>query len=333
MDALIGALETRVSEAWRALRLGHRPDLAEPERIDILKGRKEKKTVCRLVGGGPSRTDVIAKHYRLATGLVERAIYDAVLPRVPALSLHCYGLVEELNATRCWLFLEDAGGEPYSVSVEEHRRLAGRWLGLLHAAVSRPPTARLPDRGPEYYLERLRTARSTIVANRGNPAFKPRDAETLDAILLQLDSLEASWDEVQRLCEAMPTTIVHGDFVPKNVRIRPSDSGPALLSFDWACAGWGNPAVDLAQTPASSDRFAASPDLASYWDVVRDHWPDCELDLVRQWAQLGSVFRSLASIGWACRGLAFEWVDEHIAEMRVAQSVIARDARAVGRVA
>jgi len=324
MDTLIGIFESRAATAWRDLR----PELGEPERIEILKGRKERKMVFRLVGAGPSRTDVIAKRYRLTTGLVERAIYDVVLPRLPVPSLRSHGFVEEADGTRCWLFLEDAGGEPYSVSVEDHRRLAGRWLGLLHTSAPQAPAAGLPDRGPGHYLECLRTARARIAAHRENATASPHRSAVLGAMLLWLDALEARWDAVERFCDAMPRTVVHGDFVPKNLRVRPGEAGLALLCFDWGCAGWGHPAADLAQRPASSDRFSASPDLAAYWSVVREHWPEYGLAMVSQWANLGGVFRSLASISWASRSLASTSVDKHIAEMLVGQAAIARALRA-----
>jgi hypothetical protein len=323
MGALTEIVERQAREAWSALQ----PALGEPERIDLLKGRKERKTVCRLVGAGPSRTDVIAKRYRLSSGRIERAIYDDVLPRLPLPSLRCYGLAEEANGTRCWLFLEDAAGEPYSIALEEHRRLAGHWLGFLHTSVPGAPTAPLSDHGPSHYLERLRTTRAVIVASRANPAIGASHTKTLNAIDRQLDVLEERWELVEQRCAAMPRTVVHGDFVPKNLHVRSNACAPALLCFDWACGGWGSPAVDLAQAPSSSDRFSASPDLAAYWSVVRDHWPTYSLRSIEEWANIGSMFRALASMCWASRSLASEWVDEPITEMRVAQSLIGRAVR------
>jgi len=331
------ALERQVVEAWGRLR----PERAAPDRVEVLEGPKDKKTVCRLAGAGPGRSAVIGKRYRLAKGRIEHAIYTEVLSRMPAPALRCYGVVEEADGAYCWLFLEDAGGERFAPFADEHRALAGRWLGLLHTSAARGPAPPgLPDRGPGYYLERLREARQTIDAGRDNPALSADDGQTLDTIRSQCDALEAGWPGIERLCAEMPHTVIHGDFVKKNLRVRPavgggdggSDGGGDgrldLLVFDWGSAGWGVPAADLAQPLAPSARFSANPDLAAYWAAVREHWPSFTLDTIRRWANVGSVFRSIVSLGWAARSLGFAWVEGHMVKMRVDQAIIARAMRA-----
>ena len=37
----------------------------------------------------------------------------------------------------------------------------------------------------------------------------------------------------------MPFTVVHGDFTEKNIRVRTTGTGIAILPFDWGNAGWG----------------------------------------------------------------------------------------------
>jgi Ser/Thr protein kinase RdoA (MazF antagonist) len=225
--------------------------------------------------------------------------------------------VGEADDQFCWLFLEDVGGVRYSALVEEHRRLAARWLGILHTSTERPSVeSRLPDRGPSYFLECLRSARVRILGALANPCLSTDDLGVLEAILSRCEGLESRWDRVEGLCAAMPRTIVHGDFKEKNARIRAGASGAVLMPFDWACSGVGAPAIDLAQPPRPSSGFSCHPDLEAYWVVVRERWPALDLESVRRWAILGTVLRSLAALSWAAPGLSHEWVDKPMIEIR-----------------
>jgi hypothetical protein len=60
-------------------------------------------------------------------------------------------------------------------------------------------------------------------------------------------------------------------------------------------AGWGVPAIDLAQDTLRS----VSPDLCAYWLVVRHSWPHLDLEDIRRLADLGGAFRRLVVISWA----------------------------------
>jgi aminoglycoside phosphotransferase (APT) family kinase protein len=322
-------LESLALEAWGRLR----PGSAVPAQIDILKGRREpaRRGAYRLAGAGPKGAPVIAKRCPTAKACVEHTIYAEVLPHLPLPTPHYYGLVEEKDGTCCWLFLEDVGAERYSSGNEEHRRLAGRWLGALHTSAARlAVAARLPDRGPGHYLERLRSARSRILGNLANPALEAADLAVLRMIVSQCEALEARWHQVERFCAGLPRTVVHGDFAEKNVRVRTRPSATALLPFDWSNAGWGVPAIDLAQSPLPSARFAANPDLAAYWAVVRDHWPACDLRAVRQWGQLATLFRLLAAVAWSAASLGQEWVEKTMTALRFYQTALDREVQTAG---
>src|SRR4051794_21792084 len=84
-------------KAWRALR----PGRGDPERVDLLRGRHTKawkRTVYRLAGAGPGGAAVIAKRCRTEVAVLERTIYEEVLPHLPAPALRYYGFVEEPGA-------------------------------------------------------------------------------------------------------------------------------------------------------------------------------------------------------------------------------------------
>src|SRR5262249_9509791 len=103
-----------------------------PERIEVLE-RTTKSTVCRLVGLEAGRRTVIAKRCRAATGILEKLVYEEILPRAAMPSLAFHGMIEEPDGAYGWVFLADAVGETYSPADAEHRALAARWLAALHA--------------------------------------------------------------------------------------------------------------------------------------------------------------------------------------------------------
>src|SRR5262245_34022806 len=315
-------LEFPAIKAWRELR----PALVQPDMIEILKGRKEmaRRRAYRLAGVGSDGSAVIAKWCRRAKALIEHTIYEEILRYLPVPTLRGYGLVEEKDGEFCWLFLEDAGEERYSPFIEEHRRLAARWLGLLHTSAARVALGtRLPDRGQGHYLWRLRSARDRILGTLANPALNADNHAVLEAILSQCAILESRWNQVERLCEGMPCTVVHGDFTEKNIRVRTTGTEIAILPFDWGNAGWGVPAIDLAQSPLPFIGFTGNPDIAAYWEVVRDHWPSFDLQTIQQWANLATIFRALTAINWNALSLAYEWVESPMVWMRLYREAMA----------
>jgi Phosphotransferase enzyme family len=306
-----------------------RPGRAGPGRVENLT-KKRKTPIFRLVDAGPGGAAVIAKRCRQATAWVERTVYEEVLPRLPVTAPRLYGAVEE-DAEFCWLFLEDASGELYSPQAEEHRALAGRWLGVVHTSAARVAgAARLPDRGPGHYLEHLRAARDAAVRGLANPTLTADQTPELGRIAAQCDALEARWGEVQTFCARIPPTLVHGDLVIKNVRVRTGPAGAALLPFDWETAGWGVPAADLARLVFERKTSCLSPDLATYRSVVREAWPHLGDQDVQRLADLGRVFRLLAMMSWICWGLAVESGGKALGNMRLYRVEVAKAAQAFG---
>jgi len=98
--------------------------------------------------------------------------------------------------------------------------------------------------------------------------------------------------------------LVHGDFQPKNIRIRRSNGPASVLVLDWEMAGWGNPAVDLAP-PAAAD-MVSHVDLDSYAAEVCGAWPGVDAAAIRRISIAGLVLRRLAAMDWATESLHFE---------------------------
>ena len=280
----------RAVKAWRQIH----PECFEPRSIEVLKLERKKSAVYRLTGVGLNGLALIAKRCLTETATIERVVYERLLPRLSMPVLTYYGFVPEPEGDFCWLFIADAGAHEYSLESADHRALAGRWLGTVHNC-SRLSDAQalLPDRGPSYYLQLLRSTRTELLARVGNPVLSADEVALLQMVAAHCDVIEAHWAEVERLCEGLPRTLVHGDFVIKNLRVQTGTPGPALLVYDWEMAGWGMPATDLAQIERS-----ARPDLDAYYSVLRQDFPQLELRDVQRLAEYGNLLRLMDEIFW-----------------------------------
>ena len=306
--------------AVRAWRTSH-PCARCPDSIQVVK-REEKSTVYRLVGAGPAGSPLIVKRCLPEAGRLERTVYEEILPRVPVTSLQYYGSFDEAGEY-CWLFLEDAGAERYSPDDPDHRALAGRWLGLLHTCAAHlPATVDLPDRGPGYYLGRLRAARVALTLGLGNPLLGAAEPGDIRAVIAQCDLLEYRWSRLEEACAEVPATLVHGDFRPKNVHLRAGPSGPIVLPMDWEHAGRGGPAADLTRV-----------DLVAYRSAVQERWPQVGSATLHRLADVGRIFVRLAAIDWISTWLDFDsriLLLKPIAHLAVHQAGLAKELETAG---
>jgi aminoglycoside phosphotransferase (APT) family kinase protein len=194
----------------------------------------------------------------------------------------------------------------YSPQNNEHRALAARWLAAVHNAGQHLGwETRLPDRGPRYYLQLLQSCRAKVREHFTNAHLPSGGAAVLQTVAEQCDVLEAHWNELEEICYGMPRTLVHGDFVNKNVRVRRSAQGPELLVFDWEFAGWGVPSTDLAQETGRT----ISPDLGVYRSCL-DGWRMMEDGgRIQRLAEYGRFFRLVDTMWWESLGLTFGRAD------------------------
>ena len=86
--------------------------------------------------------------------------------------------------------------------------------------------------------------------------------------------------------------------------------------FDWEHAGWGVPAVDLAQLTVQSRRLAANPDLATYRSIVRERGPEMNPEALERLAYCGTVFRTLSALSWDAQSLANDWAHTYVSSMQ-----------------
>jgi hypothetical protein len=289
--------------AWRSVH----PDGRIPSDVETVSGRKStNRSVYRLLHATAGGEPVIAKRYRVAVHDVERRFYQDVLPYLPVSTPHCYGMLRT-DDQYVWIFLEDAGCQPFSPDDAGHRALAARWLGTMHAAApDLPCTEGLPDRGPGHYRRHLDAGRRLILDNLRNPALDPDEVVLLRSVVVLCDTVERRWHELEEICAAAPSTLVHGDFRPKNVFVRDADEPPRLLPIDWETAGWGAPAADLAPR---RHQYAPQVDLESYCRIVMERWPSFDMRLARRLMWVGLIFRRLAAVEWAALSLVYPRAD------------------------
>jgi Ser/Thr protein kinase RdoA (MazF antagonist) len=284
-----GACFHPAARAWR--RAGGDRD---PGEIRILKKRVNYQ-IYLLPGVGPGGVALIAKRGSREMVERERRVYTEVLPNLPVPSLAYHGMVDD-GGRHCWSFLEFASGDRYSPRRVDHRRLAGEWLGVVHAAGAElPMVEELDGCRPDQFLDSLRFAKGALAALLEWTAA-PADAAVLEVTARALEDLEKRWDDVRDVCEAHPATLVHGDFAPRNLRVRGHAGDARLEVFDWVESGSGPPAVDLTHT--SDRKFAANPSLEAYRRGFSARGPTPTVELLERFVVVGKIIRSLSAIKW-----------------------------------
>jgi hypothetical protein len=319
-------LEHRSVKAWRELR----PEKIEPRQIEVLKENKHR-AVYRLDGVGPDNSAVIAKRALPEKAKKERTVYEDVLPRLPLPTLHYYGCVEEEDGRFWWLFLEDAGRQQYSPSLEAHRSLAALWFGRLHSsAVCQDLEVDLPDRGLGLYKTYLRSILELLPQREAISSLPDDDQAVLVNIAATCAFVAERWGQIEALCDPLPRAFIHDDCLAKNVHVRSNGDGLSIAPFDWGGAGWGYPATDLGQLRLPyKGQPPDNPDPIAYHAVVRDRWPSLDLQRIRQLVNLGQLFWSLKVIS---RGLpeldyAPEYLEHVMYNFRIYEAILADSVR------
>lgn len=242
---------------WAAYLRGRGLDVPPGAPVEELPGGVSYVTlrVGDLVVKRPRALLAVAEPWPAAT---DRVLHEAAaLRRFPGLAPP----VLDLDEAGLVLTLGFAAGENW-----KDQLLAGHVdpavAGLAGAALHRVHAAALDGVDGRDRFEQLRLS----------PYFGPLPAA--------LPALAAELAAVTRRLRATRTHLVHGDYSPKNVLVRP---GPEITVLDWEVACAGDPAFDVAfllahlvaksvHRPADADRLdaAAAAFLAAYGPVDRD---------------------------------------------------------------
>ena len=282
--------------------------------VEILKPENRKSAVFRVNGVGPGGAAVIAKRAGAAEVELELRLYRELLPTLDIPVLELYGSLSDADDA-VWLFLEDAGETWYAPGDPDHRALAVAWLAGLHTfPVS--DVDWLPRTGTTYFRGQLDLAVDGVTASLTHPSVPADDLDVLSALLRCLvDTVSPRWGEVEAECAGARECLVHGDFVPKNVRVVNGFRQQRLVGFDWETSGVASPAADLALLSHAADRKA-------YHSLVAGSWPGVSFeDVERQW-RVGRLLRLVHAVRWESRSFRHEWIHRALANMRVYQEAL-----------
>ena len=166
---------------WKQL-AGRQSHVSSIEKLSSLKDGWS--SIYRLNGAGPGGRAVVAKRASRRRLLIERTIYEKILPYVPVRCLHYYGFIEEHEGDFCWLFLEEALGSLYAEAIKLHRTLASTWMGIMHATTAQlEPLAVFPRIGCEHYMSFLDLGQETITQHLSHPALATGEVAMLKKII------------------------------------------------------------------------------------------------------------------------------------------------------
>lgn len=303
--------------AWLTLNPGNRkPADVFPlysARVVNRKNRdRRKSSVFKLVGAGQAGGSIVAKLCSPESAGIESVIYERILPQLPISSPHYYGHVKSGRSN--WLFLEYANGDEWVIDDKRHFELALCWLAEMHhSAAELDALSLLPARGPDYYRSQLTTARQRITENISNSALEAASTRILDEFIACSSLLQARWKEVEAFCKTVPETLVHNDFLGKNVHVRNMHSGPLLLVFDWEMSGRGVPATDLHWLL----QHAPETGITRYWEQRRTFNSSIALQDIEYLVALGAVFRVMDAVEWVSHYLLTGYPNRKIEHTRM----------------
>jgi hypothetical protein len=280
--------------------------------VEAIKG-EPRASIYRLRFEG--RPPIIAKRAATAAAAPERTVYEELLPQLPVTRPAYLGSVEMAEST--WLFLDDVGDVRFSPGDEEHVKAVSRWLGTMHgSSIPRVTAVSLPPRTASGYLRHLENARSSIVCALGDSRRNAANRKALVATLGQLETLLPIWPALDAASARMPASLLHGDYRPKNVRLKKTRAGLEVYPIDWETAGVGPAAVDLA-------RVSIEP----YMEAIRPYCPGLGLNELRDAQSAGQVIRWLAAIDWVSARLAEGWPEKVLAGVEVCAGELSAAAR------
>lgn len=173
----------------------------------------------------------------------EMRIYTDVLPGAPYGPARCVGIVDQPEAGRSWLFLEQLGGvELFQVGDLARWEATARWIARFHVGCADRSEALLAAGVPMLIHDWrwLQRWADRAVAGAGR--------DTARALRHLRARAAALW---ARLAD-QPTTVVHGELYASNVIVGGVGRGTRVSPIDWEMAAVAPGLVDLAALTAGS---------------------------------------------------------------------------------
>lgn len=223
--------------------------------IENLELELDRDQCLRLVFKNLSPSSVLKTARHIRPGFVyhperEIEIYRQILDQEKLGTPICYGAIEMPELERYWLFLERVEGP----LLWQRGRLrsweqAAAWLALLHTEYriqpgdSTAPWLRYLVRYDEHML--------TTWLVRAEE-FLRRDTDSSPDVCRRFARLANRYDRVVARLLDLPMSLIHGEFFPSNVILRPTGQGWQICPVDWEMAAVGPGLIDLAALTAGN---------------------------------------------------------------------------------
>lgn len=226
----------------------------------------------------------------------EIVVYGRVLPEVAPTAPRCYASVAETTTGRYWLFLEKVRGvELYQVGERRTWEDVARWLAGMHArAAERTWPASLTPHLIRYDRGLYRTWLERALSHGPiRSAWSPRTQSTLER-------LASRFEMVSHWFDAVPHTLIHGEFYASNVLVQWDQGGQRVCPVDWEMTGVGPCLLDLAALTAGWPDEDRSAIALAYWEAgAAGGWWRPPRDLLLSALDASSLYLAVQWLGWA----------------------------------
>lgn len=196
----------------------------------------------------------------------EIEVYRWILPHAPRGTATWYGAVISASARRYWLFLERVRGlELRHIGTLSIWEEAARWAARFHRSFAPGVVGRLLPASPllvydeAYYWRWLERARHFVGLRRGTRRIVDRIVSTYASAIGRL--------------VAMPKTLIHGEFYPCNIVVRPTGRQVRVCPVDWEMAAYAPALMDLASLATGWNRRAQHALVRAYHSAMSDGAP------------------------------------------------------------
>lgn len=224
----------------------------------------------------------------LSSSYLELCVYQRILSRVDLGTPQLYFVRWEPARRTYWLFLEDLGDSRLRDSRNFNRWVqAARWSGRFHARTRHLPaavTSFLPARDYEHYQRCAESVRSIL------PDLQPRDRRLIEPALHHYGR-RLEW------FAALPRTVIHGQYFPKNIMLRLRSHDQPLAVIDWETAALGPGMYDLISISSGGwtedarrvmwrayfDEYHAETGIAREWEDFCEEARETELYHALEW--------------------------------------------------
>jgi Ser/Thr protein kinase RdoA (MazF antagonist) len=230
----------------------------------------------------------------------EMEIYRHVLDSAKLGTPVCYGAVKVPELERYWLFLERVDGP----LLWQRGRLqsweqAARWLAMLHTEYR--ASAQVGGRAWPDQLVRYDEQLLTTWLVRAEEFLRRQSHDESPDMRRGFSRLANRYDRVIARLLDLPISLIHGEFFPSNVILRPAARGWQICPVDWEMAAIGPGLIDLAALTAGNwTRDQKRKLVAAYREGLElaDNCPPSVNDLLEA-VDYCQLHLSIQLLGWA----------------------------------